>query len=274
MRIEIDFEALEILRKKMNAPLLGINFVNYLEAINIVKLLEDTGIEIDPNTEITEHPYDGTIIYKKIGIRVLLYIRDQNQNISNKSEYKFHVHNCRTLKTAKQNNIYNKYVVSTRTDGKFDVFSNGRKRVKQMQVCKNCLHELHYKGYDNHWQDKNINIYNEFSLEEFFGIYMEQDINRPVYTDATAPFNDYTKNWRRIANEEKTRRKYICENCKKDFSQLKQFLHVHHKNSLKWDNNPQNLRVLCIGCHSMQTGHAHLKNSAEYKEYQYMKLHW
>jgi 5-methylcytosine-specific restriction endonuclease McrA len=267
MKIETNFDTLEKQREKMRAPLIDINLGSHWEVINI---LTKTGIEIDPNTDIIDHPYDGTIIYKAIGVRVLLYIREQHTSIYN-SDYKFHIHNCRTLKTARQSNRYNKYVVATRTDGMFEVFHNGRKKLQQMHVCKNCLLELNYKDYNNHWQDKNMNIYNEFSLEEFFNIYGEQDINRPDYTDATAPLNYYTENWRKIANEEKSRKRYICECCGRDFSQLKQFLHVHHNNFLKWDNNPQNLKVLCIECHSKQSGHAHLNNSREYREYKEYK---
>jgi len=36
---------------------------------------------------------------------------------------------------------------------------------------------------------------------------------------------------------------------------------------LKYDNNDENLEVLCIGCHAEQVQHAHLKRTPDYQEF-------
>jgi hypothetical protein len=64
---------------------------------------------------------DRTLAYK--GQRVLLHIRDitiYHPDVQ-QSLPKFHIANCRTLKDMRAKKRFDRYVVSTRTDGKFSV---------------------------------------------------------------------------------------------------------------------------------------------------------
>ena len=47
----------------------------------------------------------------------------------------------------------------------------------------------------------------------------------------------------------------------------RRFLHAHHVNGLKWDNSVENLRALCIRCHSDQPMHSHIKAMPAFSEY-------
>jgi hypothetical protein len=46
---------------------------------------------------------------------------------------------------------------------------------------------------------------------------------------------------------------------------------VHHINGLKSDDSPENLRVLCIGCHAEQPSHGHMRSMPDYRSYRRIK---
>ena len=156
----------------------AIDFLKSEEFLRIKKLMkisdEDKKIftlEIstdDPNLRITGEGF----FYK--GQRVILYIRDQPQYGDKKIEYKFHVVGCQTLAQMQKNNRYEKYVVSTRTDGKFKVNRIVNNRVVEIEaelhVCKHCLKKLNWKDYKSVDNDLKKFIYETFSIEEFFKI--------------------------------------------------------------------------------------------------------
>ncbi|WP_107818437.1 HNH endonuclease [Nitrosomonas eutropha] len=61
----------------------------------------------------------------------------------------------------------------------------------------------------------------------------------------------------------------MCQSCRSDFSapSKRKWLHVHHINGLKHDNNKSNLAVLCISCHAQQPNHEHMINNAGYRKF-------
>lgn len=199
----------------------------------------------DPNLEISS---EG--IFHK-GRRVILYIRDQPQYGDKKSEYKFHVLDCSTLKSMRKQNRYDKYVVSRDTTGKFNVkrIINNRpiESEEELHVCKNCLRLLNQQGY--------YFTYENFSIEEFFRVINEDNSRNftilPNETDLTAPTNVYPENWAEISRRLKEKHNYTCQECGKQ----SQSVQVHHKNELKWDCREANLEVLCRTCHQAKHNH-------------------
>ncbi|MCX7983495.1 MAG: hypothetical protein N3A63_01130 [Bacteroidetes bacterium] len=197
------------LRAQMNAPLVNLESTGW-ETIDERALLERLnsieGIEIDIEELVIVE--NGTFEFK--GQKVLLYIRDQ-YFIPNKpsAQYKYHIAHCKTLEEAFQRNRSERYVVSTRTDGYFRVNIRDyyTKRmleesvIKKLQVCKNCLMRLQFKGYTSHTTGSRI--YKNFSLEEFFELYRTTPHTIiPKHTDRTAPRSDthqlYKKNVKRV----------------------------------------------------------------------------
>ena len=245
----------------------AINFLESEAFLRIKKLMgisdksnPDFTLEIpanDPNLKFTE---DG-FIYK--GRRVILYIRDQAQCSDKTNEYKFQVVDCQTLARSRRENRYGKYVVSTKTDGKFSVRriknNQSHESVEELHVCKHCLQKLNWKGYNSaDTVDKKL-IYENFSIEEFFRI-MNGDNQFlfaavPNDNDVTARLNVYPKNWDDISRRLKEKYGYICQECRRKFSNCKCLLHVHHKNGLKWDCRESNLEVLCRDCHQKKHSH-------------------
>jgi hypothetical protein len=110
------------LRQKMGAELVEIKMestpwqkIDTDDLLGRLNSIEGILVENIRDIKIQE---DGTFEYK--GQKVLVYIRDQRYNPRyGRGEYKFHIATCETINRFIQNNRLDRYVVSTRTDGKF-----------------------------------------------------------------------------------------------------------------------------------------------------------
>jgi len=212
---------------------------------------------------------DGTL--EVGGRKVLVYIRDRRDD----SRYglqlpKFHIADCVALQKSRREGSYDKYVVSIKTNGSFiiRILPSGDEREYPLNVCKYCLGRLNYKGYNTQSKGQKKHIYDKFSIREFFELYKTTDIVQPKYSNITAPTNDYTKDWDIISSLRKQRMNFTCEECGIHLKTRPNFLEIHHVNRRKNDNRPENLKVLCVACHSDQGGdHGHLKNTSEYRDF-------
>ena len=217
------------------------------------------GYEISVDDEHFEATDEG-LFYR--GRRVLLYIRDQSIQYASKynSGYKYHLTWCKTLEDMKQRGRLNKYVVSTNTDGYFQInfVSDGEivdKSTEELHVCKNCLNALNWKGYSETYGRGKSQIYESFDLDEFFRYYHEDNASNfeiiPNQTDLTAPPNVYPPDWAVISRRYKSLKDMRCELCGRRFNSTRE-LHVHHRDGVKSNVNPSNLVVLCTQCHQKQ----------------------
>jgi hypothetical protein len=249
------------LRNKMSAQLIDFSGINW-QRLNSDSILErlNSYEGIDVTLKEIEICGDGTFEYN--GTKVLLYIRDQ---YSDMAEYKFHLCTCKTIFEMKNRNRLERFVISTRTDGKFKVnivnkITNAvleKGVIKDLKVCKNCLLALNYKRYSSHQTGRGI--YNSFSLEEYFRIYKGSNHNvLPNNDTETAPINQYTPDWDIVSTSYRSSKNWICEDCGIQHKQNKNLLHVHHLNSIRSDNSYMNLVAVCKECHSKYPGHKHL----------------
>lgn len=71
----------------------------------------------------------------------------------------------------------------------------------------------------------------------------------------------YVLDWKVISDRSRAAKDYTCEGCKVRLHDRLKLLHVHHIDRDKVDNSPQNLRVLCVICHSNCEGHEHLSDT-------------
>ncbi len=263
------------LRERMGAELIPWNSEKFWQPTDFDKILVKTGIEISPS-EI-EIDFDGTFEYK--GRKVVVYIRDQyKSSYSNPDELnKLHIVDCGTLQVMRRQGKYQRYVVTTRTDGLFIVnflgsFGSGiqEKGVeRKLYVCINCLKRLNYNNYNRLGCPERNEIRRCFDLAEFFVRYPAQIVNPPRHTDITAPLNIYSRHSEQISRRYREIMEWKCEGCQVSLGdgEMGRFLHVHHVNGLRHDNRNENLRALCIKCHAEQPQHQHLRNGRDYVEY-------
>jgi len=266
-------EKLNSLLEEMGAKLKMIKAPKEWQGIDDSKLAEllKTGeVEIDIDEIKTR---DGVFDYK--GRKVIVYIRDQYAKYYSKG-YKFHLTKCSSISTAFQNKRNSRYVVSLRTDGQFkinlleDNIIIKKDLIESMNVCKNCLKKINYKKYSAYPFQIQKEIYNNFSLTDFFNQYKKTGLETKFFRNANnAPLNIYNKDFNLKSKKLRENKNYKCNDCGLNMSKQEhnRFAHVHHKDGDKSNDIPQNLEVLCIECHSNQAGHEILKYSPDFNDF-------
>jgi hypothetical protein len=264
------------LRQKMGAELVEIKMestpwqkIDTDDLLGRLNSIEGILVENIRDIKIQE---DGTFEYK--GQKVLVYIRDQRYNPRyGRGEYKFHIATCETINRFIQNNRLDRYVVSTRTDGKFLVniknsVTNSFEEenvIMELKVCKYCLQKLNYNGYADASGSGRTEIYNNFKLKEFFSQYSTRHTTTPTHTDTNAPDDLYPDDFEQISRKIREECDWTCQNCGiKVKPEHRNLMHIHHINGVKSDNKRTNLKCLCIKCHAEQPDHEHLQFSPDY----------
>ena len=211
--------------------------------------------EVEPHGELLTHK----------GEQVVLYIKDTRQGKYTLLHYpeearRFHVADCRTIKEMRSKGRFERYVVTTRQDGKFlvEAADSDEEFEAPLRVCKNCLTHLDWKGYARSRSDK---VWKGFSLRDFFAECTTFFPSKPRYTDRTAPPGGYTRNWSRLSDAIKRKRGWRCDECSVNLSHHRRLLHGHHKNGVTSNNRQENIAVLCLLCHSEQPYHGRVKPS-------------
>ena len=197
------------------------------------------------------------------GEQIVLYIKDTRQEKFILLHYpeeakRFHVAECQTIRGMRWKGRFERYVVTTRQDGKFlvEAADSDDEFEAPLRVCKNCLTHLDWKGYARSRSDK---VWKEFSLRDFFAEFTTFFSQRPRYTDLTAPRGGYGKDWPRLAGAMKRKRGWRCDECGVNLSKHRNLLHGHHKNGVTSNNRQENIAVLCLLCHSEQPYHGRVK---------------
>jgi hypothetical protein len=244
-----------------------------LTAAELERLTSQDGLDISlGDLKVLD---DGTLAYKDS--RVLLYIRDVTVYGDRETEPRYHLASCSTLKTMRERQRFNRYVVSTRTDGAFKLNCiNGAaavQKVIQLSVCQNCLGLLSFNGFRMEWQrPRRRKAVQSFTLGEFFQKYPKSlHAETPRYNSETAPLNNYTADFSEISESRKVAAQFRCQGCGYDCSSklFRKFLHSHHIDGDKANNSYANLKVLCLSCHAGE--HPHMKAMPDFHEFQRMK---
>lgn len=179
---------------------------------------------------------DGTLVYRNQ--RVLVYVRD--------SDLPFHVANCERIRAMRANRHDTRYVVSA------EPAPPGERR----RVCHDCLDELQYEGDAN-----------TFTVERFYNLWPRE--LREEHASQTVLLDDFGGDFGQHAAEAMALANFRCTKCGIDLSaaHLRRFLHVHHKEVVKFDNPLSELVVLCIGCHAHQSGHGLMRALLDFSEF-------
>ncbi|CAL2105663.1 5-methylcytosine-specific restriction enzyme A [Tenacibaculum sp. 190524A02b] len=264
------------LLKKMGAKLQPMNLGVEWQSIDDEKLKEllETGeVEVD----ISELEFNNGVLEYK-GRKVLVYIRDQYKKYYDKG-YKYHLSNCSTITKNIKSNRKSRYVISQRTDGVFkinlleDNIVVKKDLYEPLTVCKNCLTKLNYKGYAELSYSKKMNVFNTFSLDEYFDKSNETILSTLGFREEiNTPVNVYSDNFAELSLAYRENKRFVCEECSINLSDNKKYLHVHHIDGDKSNNKESNLKALCIECHAKQPNHEWLKFNPDYIKFLEVKV--
>ncbi len=242
-----------------------------------IKQLSKEGIDIRDIDEIRVLD-DGTLAYKDR--RILLHIRDIQSYGRTDTSPRFHFANCNTLQRMRAEKRFGRYVAANKMDGTFTlIYVDSKHKVeRRLYVCQNCLDYIKYNGFDRTLPDteKTKHVTN-FSIDDFFDAFPKNlHHSYPRYTSTDAPINDYSPDFSTISSAYRRSVDWKCEACGIDLSyhNLRKYLHVHHINSLKYDNSENNLQALCLHCHANQSSHSHMRTSSHYSEFEGIWRKW
>lgn len=209
---------------------------------------------------------NGLLSYKNR--HVLLYIQDHAWNVpavmsDGAQGKKYHLAYCRTLEQMNRGGRYNRYVVKHDISGEFYIdgvnsmtreYESGSAKLR---VCKNCLTHLQYKHYNRVAGFEQQQIFDTFSLEDFFNTYQSYFQYKPKYKEGENK-STYADDWKQQSDSYRTTMHWTCEKCKVVLSDHKHLLHTHHINGVKSDNEIKNLNALCVECHAAEPNHDHM----------------
>jgi hypothetical protein len=208
----------------------------------------------------------GLLTYK--GRKVAAYIRDQRMGINyytKTSTYRYHLCDCSTLHAMRAAGREKRYFVTKRKDGWFKVNDlsgwKPRKLEAKLELCQNCIHELRMRHL----------YFTPFSLADYFDkheSYVPKTITR---YETHKRIQTYTPEQEDISREYKKAAKHSCQCCGVNCASDPSLLNLHHVDGDPSNNNHDNLRVLCIDCHSKQPYHEGLARPTE-KQHQIKKI--
>ena len=255
--MKYNFPELDAVRHRIGATLPDWTLKTDLDPREQIREELATGIDIKSINEVDT--LGPLLVYK--GEQVILYIKDARFG----QEPRFHVAECHTLESMRREGRFERYVVTQKTSGFFTIHRKDEwgtelePREEKLDVCRNCLRLLNWRGYANPWMPQTKNkIVAEFDIAEFLAQYATFFHSLPSRKD-TAPPDDYVRNWNQISERLRRERNWTCEICGVVSHDHPGLLHGHHKNGVVSDNSEENLQTLCWICHAKQPHHRNMK---------------
>lgn len=254
-----------------------------------IELLEREGVDIDENTDIRSvgdygrlalyidgrfqclplaHIVDNTDRYNLKEIKEGRFKKDFIEEL-----HRIHLYECQTIKTAKKEGWKDKYKGEYKKNEKYNyTFIKDNKVIHKFQdqklfICKNCTKMANKERGTTY-------SHNKFPVKD----YLKKDDDKyskffeSLSPAGTSPTNIYNNNRsskiKRNAVKEKANWGCMELECPySDISYDKKYVHVHHKDMIKSNDSSENLKALCIYCHSQKPQHHRLKKQKNYKDF-------
>ena len=220
---------------------------------------------------------DGTLV--KVNLYIATKSIDKSlAHISAKDLYKYHIYKCSTISQMFDSGRKHRYKINNRENGTFHCKLFNKYNIKleerenqKLNICKNCLGQfLNLNTYPSNDDVENFNLKNFHQQNSsFFGF----DTSK-LEKGEESTHNAYSEQWKEISTQFKTKKNYTCEKCtwKANNHSQKKFIHTHHQNGDKTNNGKDNLKVLCIECHSnVDEYHLQIKSQSNYRDFIQLK---
>jgi hypothetical protein len=248
-----------------------------MEAINLLQnegkdISDISNIFVGNNGELVDILPDGTLVKLNLYIATKNIDRYSLNTLSSKDLYKYHIYKCSTISQMFNAQRKHRYKVNSRDDGTFFFIFNDyngnilkKEKFQKLDICKNCLKKFQ-NTYPSDYDVAHFNLKRFHNQNSSFFAFDTSELEK----GEDARPNVYSQQWREISTQLKTKRDYTCENCgwKPNNAYHKKFVHTHHQNGDKTNNGKENLKVLCIECHSNVDGyHGQIKSQSNYKEF-------
>jgi hypothetical protein len=235
------------------------------------KEIELSELFVSDSQELVEVLPDGTLV------RVNLYIprkniaRNELNHLRTSDLNKYHIYKCAALEELFEKGRKNDFKVNTRDDGTFHyTFQSYGQLLKieenqKLNICKWCL-SIFLKRRSSDYAVENFNLKHFYDRNTSFFDFDTSALEK----GEDAKINVYSQRWREISTRFKKRGNYTCEDCgwKPTVREHQRFVHSHHQNRDKTNNRRDNLKILCINCHSqVDEFHTQINKSDDYRAF-------
>ncbi len=217
-----------------------------------------TGESVPASMEEISTSKEGLLTYK--GRKVVAYIRDQRSGIDyyhKTSTYRYHLCDCSTLRSMRASGREKRYLVTKRKDGSFEVhdlsWGRAKKLIVKMELCYNCIQELRWRGL----------YFMPFSISGYFEKHNTSVPKTIRRIETVTKIQTYSPNQGDISREYRKAANYRCQSCNVQCFSDPSLLQLHHVDGDPSNNSHNNLRILCIDCHSKQPLHSQVAHPAK-----------
>lgn len=155
---------------------------------------------------------------------------------------RFHICKCHVIETFMAQGRFGEYHYANteEVDVKdLDTYPNRVIQMSGLPLCSMCAEQMARKYDRDMDSDEFVEI-----LKEAGQVSEKKDVNVDIF--------GYTEDWPEVSKAYRTQQKFTCEKCGFTAPSAfeRGFIHVHHKDGDKLNNNPSNLQCLCIRCHA------------------------
>lgn len=196
---------------------------------------------------------DGIYINLPNGERQQIFLYKGKYHLKNYGKPRMHIRKCSTIQEFIDSGSFRKEYRHANTESVpvVDMDNDDNEVIIDgLPLCRNCAAQLIN-------EEKGIVIDSNSFVALLKATRNANDEEENIDVDIFG----YTKGWEKISKDYRSQHNYTCEKCglhitnKWDY----RFMHVHHIDGDKTNNEPSNLQCLCVRCHS-QVDETHKMN--------------
>ena len=218
----------------------------------------------------------GMYLVDESGVKHVGFLYLQDYKLDEYGPPKYHLCNCSTIQQFKLNGFFNKYRwANTEAVTVINRDTGVEVHYDHLDLCKNCASIIRSLAGQVTFQTSEEFVcfvkHKVYKNEEagYNGLYGESgvaaianDIRKElglIDIDPSAEYDifGYVHGWEQISKAFREKHNYTCAKCGICIEDPidRRFIHVHHKDGNKANNNENNLVCLCIDCHAHIDAH-------------------
>lgn len=204
-----------------------------------------------PIAFISKNGQRGMFATDRNGVEHQVYMYKYRYRLSDHGKPKFHICQCSTIQSFMNRGAFGEYYFANTDEVEvYDMNSGTVQQISQLQLCLNCIKELYQYG-------------KYYDTSKFVAM-LKAAGQVPTQTAQETDIFGYVKDWEKISKAYRSIRNFTCEKCGFDGSSPfdRMFMHTHHKDGNKLNNDQSNFQCLCIKCHS-EVDATHQNNFSE-----------
>ena len=182
---------------------------------------------------------EGIFLKDRLGVKHQVFLYKKYYHLQ-KWIPRFHICNCKTIQEFTSMGMRDQYRWAMKEPVPVKDLDNNNEEVEVsgLPLCQNC--------------QSIIRDYGEISSTDFVRILDEMSGANTNPEEIELDIFGYTRDWDDISRQYREEHEYTCEECglRIDDAYDRQYIHVHHIDGNKLNNQESNLKCLCCYCHA------------------------